>query len=147
MSIPMLFLALAMGAIISIYLPMITRTAQLLQSGPMANVPFFFVAFVSSVIIALATGSRAADFARTATLPPWLLTAGIMSAGMIIGSSFLVPRIGIGPFFVLLVSGQVLAGMVFGYFGLFGVTATPLTIGKIAGAAMVIAGVWLVTFK
>ncbi len=59
----------------------------------------------------------------------------------------LIPKIGIGTFFVLLVSGQVLAGMVFGYFGLFGVPATALTLGKLLGAAMVIGGVWLVTFR
>jgi transporter family-2 protein len=48
---------------------------------------------------------------------------------------------------VLLVSGQVLAGLVFGYLGLFGVAATSLTFGKIAGAVMVILGVWLATYK
>ena len=68
-------------------------------------------------------------------------------AAMIIGSSYLIPKIGIGTFFVLLVSGQVLAGMILGYFGLFGVPATALTLGKLLGAAMVIGGVWLVTFR
>ena len=140
-------LALFLGAIISIYLPMISQTARLLGSGPMANVPFFGIAFASSVVIALATGSRTEEFQKTASLPPWLLTAGIMSAGMIIGSSFLIPRIGLGAFFVLLVSGQVLAGLIFGNFGLFGVVASNLTAGKIAGALLVIAGVWLVTFR
>ena len=140
-------LALVLGAIISIYLPMITKTAQILGSGPMANVPFFGIAFMSSILIALAAGARTSDFGRTLSLPPALLTAGVMSAGMIIGSSFLIPKIGIGAFFVLLVSGQVLAGMVFGYFGLFGVAQTDLTLGKLAGAAFVIAGVWLVTFR
>lgn len=147
MTIPLALLAMALGAIISIYLPMITQTAKLMGSAPMANVPFFGIAFASSVAIALATGGRGADFAKIGTLPPWLLTAGVMSAGMIIGSSFLVPRIGIGAFFVLLVSGQVLAGMVFGHLGLFGAPATDLTIGKVAGAAMVITGVYLVTYK
>lgn len=147
MTIATLALALAMGALISIYLPMISRTAQLLGSGPMANVPFFGIAFVSSILIAIATGSRGDSFGRIASLPPWLLTAGIMSAGMIIGSSFLIPRIGLGAFFVLLVSGQVLAGLVFGYLGLFGVAPTEITFGKLAGAALVIAGVWLVTFR
>lgn len=66
---------------------------------------------------------------------------------MIIGSSYLIPKIGIGTFFVLLVSEQVLAGMVFGWFGLFGVPATALTFGKMLGAVMVIGGVWLVTFR
>ncbi|MEY1556559.1 DMT family transporter [Yoonia sp. R2331] len=147
MAIHLVFLALLMGAIISIYLPMISRTAQLLGSGPMANVPFFAIALLSSVVIAMATGARAAQFQKISTLPLWLLTAGVMSAGMIIGSSYLVPRIGIGAFFVLLVSGQVLAAMIFGYLGLFGVPASAMTWGKALGAVLVIAGVYLVTFR
>ncbi len=147
MAIHLVGLALLMGAIISIYLPMITQSAKILGSGPMANVPFFAVALISSVAIAIATGSRVEQFQRIGTLPIWLLTAGVMSAGMIIGSSFLIPKIGIGAFFVLLVSGQVLAGMAFGYFGLFGVPASALSLGKIVGALLVIVGVYLVTFK
>ena len=147
MALHLIGLALLMGAIISLYLPMISQTAKILGSGPMANVPFFAIALVSSVAIAIGTGSRGTDFQKISTLPLWLLTAGVMSAGMIIGSSYLIPKIGIGAFFVLLVSGQVLAGMIFGYFGLFGVPATALTFGKILGALFVIAGVYLVTFR
>lgn len=147
MVIGFFLLAMAMGAIISIYLPMITKTAQIMGSGPMANVPFFAIALLTSLVIAMGTGSRVADFGKTLALPPLLLTAGVLSAGMIIGSTFLIPRIGIGAFFVLLVSGQVLAGLVFGYFGLFGIPASDLSFGKIAGALLVIAGVWLVTFN
>ena len=147
MAVPMILMALAMGAIISIYLPKITQTAKILGSGPMANVPFFAVAFVTSLVIALASGARGETFQKIVAIPPILLTAGAMSAAMIIGSSYLIPKIGIETFFVLLVSGQVLAGMVFGWFGLFGVPATALTFGKVLGAAMVIGGVWLVTFR
>lgn len=147
MAIHLIGLALLMGAIISIYLPMISQTAKILGSGPMANIPFFAVALVSSIVIAISTGSRGGEFQKIGALPLGLLTAGVMSAGMIIGSSYLIPRIGIGAFFVLLVSGQVLAGMVFGYFGMFGVPASAMTTGKVLGALLVIAGVYLVTFK
>lgn len=147
MAIPMIFLALAMGAIISIYLPMVSATAKQLGSGPMANVPFFGVAFATSLVIAVASGARGAAFQKIGAIPPVLLTAGAMSAAMIIGSSYLIPKIGIGTFFVLLVSGQVLAGLAFGYFGLFGVPPTTMSFGKLMGAAMVIGGVWLVTFR
>lgn len=147
MALHLIFLALSLGAIISIYLPMISASAKVLGSGPMANVPFFAVAFLSSVVIAVATGARGADFAKVVAMPPMLFTAGVMSAGLIIGSSFLIPKIGLGAFFVLLVSGQVLAGMVFGYLGLFGAPPTTLTLGKVLGAGMVIGGVWLVTFR
>lgn len=147
MAIPNLGLALLMGTLLAIYLPMISRSATYLGSAPMANVPFFGVAFVSSILIAVTTGSRLEQFQRIGTVPWWLLTAGIMSACMIIGSTYLIPRIGIGLFVVLLVSGQIIAGMVFGYIGIFGVPATPLTVGKIIGAALIIAGVYLVTFR
>ena len=113
----------------------------------MANVPFFFVAFVSSIVIAIAAGHRLADFQKVSSLPVSLFTAGAMSAGLIIGSSFLIPRIGISAFFVLVVSGQVLAGLAFDYFGLFGAPASALSFGKILGAGLVIAGVYLVTFR
>lgn len=57
---------------------------------------------------------------------------------MIIGSGYLIPRIGLDAFFMLLVSGQVLAGLIS---GLFGVAASDLTSGKVAGALPVIARV------
>ena len=147
MSISLILLALTLGAIISIYLPMISQTARILGDAPLANVPFFGIAFVASIIIAAASGTRLSDYGKVMTIPPVLLTAGIMSAGLIIGSSYLVPRIGIGAFFVLLVAGQVLAAMVFGQLGLFGAPVTSLTFGKVAGAVLVVAGVWLVTYR
>lgn len=147
MTIPLILLALVLGAIVSIYFPMIAQSARILGSGPLANVPFFGIAFVASVVIALATGSRLPDVQKFGAIPLWLFSAGIMSAGLIIGSSFLIPRLGLGTFFVLLVSGQVLAGMVFGQLGLFGVAPSPMTAARLAGAAMVIAGVYLVTMK
>lgn len=147
MAIHLAALAVLMGAIISIYLPMITQSAIILGSAPMANVPFFAVALVSSIVITLASGSRVEQFQNIASLPIRLFSAGVMSAGMIIGTSFLIPKIGIGTFFVLAVSGQVLAGMVFGYLGLFGMPASAMSIGKLLGAVLVIAGVYLVTFK
>ena len=147
MTIPFLFLALGLGAFTAIYVPMIAKSASFVGSGPMANVPFFGMALISSIVIALVNGAKFADFARIPTIPPFLLTAGIMSAGLIIGTTFLVPRIGLSTLFVLLVSGQVLASMAFGYFGMFGTPPSPLTIGKVLGAAMVIGGVYLVTFK
>ncbi|MBT8454906.1 MAG: DMT family transporter [Rhodobacteraceae bacterium] len=147
MALQFIGLALLLGAIISIYFPMVSQMARVLGSGPMANVPFFGIAFVTSIAIAVATGSRAEQFQKIGSVPPWLLTSGVMSAGLIIGSSYLIPRLGLGAFLVLIVSGQVLAGMVFGYFGLFGAPETALSLGKIAGAFLVIAGIYLVTFQ
>jgi len=139
-----LALGLTLGAIVAIYFPMIAKSAQVLGSAPLANVPFFGIAFVSSVIIAFASGSRLADFGKFSQIPPILLSAGVMSAGLIIGSSFLIPKIGLGAFVVLLVAGQILAGLAFGQIGIFGIEPQQITIAKVAGAGLVITGVYLV---
>lgn len=147
MTFSYILLALGLGAIVSIYFPMIAQTAKILGSGPLANIPFFGIAFLTSILIAVFTGNRLSELQKASTVPVWLWTAGIMSAGLIIGSSFLIPRLGLGTFFVLLVSGQVIAGMLFGYLGMFGVPASAVSLGKISGAFLVIAGVYLVTFR
>ncbi|WP_298934643.1 hypothetical protein [uncultured Ruegeria sp.] len=48
---------------------MISKSAQILGSAPMANLPFFAIAFVSSVIIAFSSGSRLADFGKFTQIP------------------------------------------------------------------------------
>lgn len=147
MSISMIVFALLMGAMISVYLPMISQTAGILRSVPLANVPFFGIAFVASIVISIVTGRKGEDFSNIPSLPLWLLSAGVMSAAMVIGSSYLVPRIGINAFFVLMVSGQIIAGMVFSQFGLFGAPVSTISTTKIAGSIMVILGAYLVTYK
>lgn len=140
-------LAIVLGAAISIYMPMISQSSRILGSPIMGNVPFFFVALVTSVVISLFAGQRVADYARIVDVPWWMLLAGMVSALMIIGSSFLIPRIGTGAFFVMIVTGQILIGFVINQFGLLGVPAEPLNLVKALGGVLVIAGAALVTFS
>jgi transporter family-2 protein len=147
MTLGLIALGLFMGAVMSIYIPLISQSARVLGMAAMANVPFFFIAFVTSVVIAVGSGARGEHFARIPQVPLWQLSAGVMSAGMILGSVFLIPRVGIGAFFILAVSGQVLAGMLFSQLGLFGAPQTDITLAKVAGVGLVIAGVWLTTFR
>lgn len=147
MTIFNIFIALSMGAILAIYVPMISKSAQILGSGALANIPFFAIALVSSVLIAIGNGSRLGDLSKVTSVPPVLFLSGVMSACMIIGTSFLVPKIGIGALFVCLVSGQVLVGMFLGQLGLFGAPKVDMSVLKFLGALMVVAGVYLTTFK
>ena len=140
-------LAALMGATISLYVPMISRMSQIMGSPTMGNVPFFLVALLTSIVIALASGQRGPAFAKIGALPPWLLLSGVVSAVMIVGLSFLVPRIGTGALFVMMVAGQIVLGLVINQFGLLGVPAQPITAMKALGAALVIAGAAVTTFS
>jgi transporter family-2 protein len=141
-----ILLAMVMGAAISVYVPMIAQSARIMGSPVMGNVPFFAVAFVSSIVITGLSGVRVSDFSRISSVPMWLFAAGIVSAMMIVGTSYLVPRIGTGALFIGMVAGQIILGMVINQFGLLNVPVQPVTAMRALGAAMVIGGAAIVTF-
>lgn len=139
-------MAMGMGAVMSIYLPMIAQSARIMGAPVLGNLPFFAIALGTSVVMALATGQRPSALGKLADVPVWMLTAGILSALMIFGSSFLVPRIGTGALFVLLVAGQILVGMLINQYGLLGVPMQQASAIKLGGSVLVVAGAVLVTF-
>ncbi len=140
-----MLMAALMGAAISVYVPMIAQSARIMGAPVMGNVPFFAVAFVSSIIISGLFGVRYADYSKVTLVPGWLFLAGIVSAFMIVGTSHLVPRIGTGALFVAMVTGQIIFGLVINQFGLLNVPVQPITAMKALGAAMVIGGAVIVT--
>lgn len=146
MTFPYFLLSICMGAAVSIYLPMASQSSAIMGSPVLGNVPFFAVAFACSIVIALVAGYRPVDIWRVADVPAWLFLAGAVSAVMIIGAAFLVPRIGTGEFFVLLVTGQILIGAVISQFGFFNVPVQPITMTKAIGMVAVVGGAFLVSF-
>jgi transporter family-2 protein len=140
-----MLMAALMGAAISVYVPMIAQSARIMGAPVMGNVPFFAIAFVSSLIISGLFGVRYADYSKAMLVPSWLFLAGIVSAFMIVGTSYLVPRIGTGALFVAMVTGQIIFGLIINQFGLLNVPIQPITAMKALGAAMVIGGAVIVT--
>ncbi len=146
MTVAYFFLAVVMGAAVSIYIPMASQTSKIMGSPILGNVPFFAVAFASSIVIAVSSGYRPVDLERIRNVPLWLLLSGAVSAVMIIGASFLVPRIGAGAFFILLVTGQIVLGAFISQFGLFDVPQQPISLTRVVGILCVIVGAVLVSF-
>ena len=65
---------------------------------------------------------------RFGDVPVWMYMSGVMSGLMILGSAFLIPQIGSGPFFVLFVAGQIVTGVVIGHLGWFRLTPDAATL-------------------
>lgn len=139
-------LAVAMGAAISIYVPMISISARIMGAPAMGNVPFFFIAFVASMVIAATSTDLGTGLGKMGDVPKWMFIAGVVSALMIMGTSYLIPRIGTAALFVLMVAGQIIVAAVINQFGLLGVPAQPITPVKFAGSAAVLIGAVLVSF-
>jgi transporter family-2 protein len=131
--------AFLMGVILSVYLPMNSSASRYLGSSAAASATFFVVATITSILI-LILGGQYHSLAKIRTVPPYLHIAGIISAFFIVGTTFLIPKIGARTFFILLVSGQILMAMAISHFGILESPQDPITVKKTLGAVLVIAG-------
>ena len=139
--------AFAMGGIMATYLPVLSQSGRIVDSPILANVPFFLLGTLTSLVLALGMGNRGDDFARLKDVPPWMFLAGVVSGLMVLGSTILIPRIGPAAFFVLLVAGQIFTGALLSHFGLLGAAVSPINGLKVFGIVMVIAGAGIATFN
>lgn len=137
--------ALGLGVAFGLYLPLNSLTARVVGSPFLANIVFFGFGLITAMAVALLAGHRASDLARFAGVPWWMYLSGVLSGLMILGSAFLIPQIGPGPFFVLFIAGQVVTGAMIGHMGWFGLTIDPASLRTILGIGCVILGAWLVT--
>jgi bacterial/archaeal transporter family-2 protein len=71
-------------------------------------------------------------------------TGGIFGAIYIAISILLLPRLGATIVVALIVLGQMIGAMLFDHFALLGVPENPITLTRLAGAALLIAGVVLI---
>ena len=81
----------------------------------------------------------------TASRIPWFAWSGGVFGAIFIGLGiFLVPQLGAATFFALLIAGQMFGSIAFDHFGLLGVPVHPVSAVRLAGAALLVAGVVLI---
>ena len=123
----------------SIYLPMNSSVSRYLGSSIAANVTFFLVAFITSLLILFFSGETGAVY-RFRQVPVYLYLTGFISAFIVLGTTFLIPYLGARKFFILLIAGQVGMAIVVSHFGILESPPDPVSARKLAGAVLVIAG-------
>jgi transporter family-2 protein len=128
-----------MGTIMSIYLPMNSAVSRYIGSPITANISFFLVALFASILIFLVFGNFETVY-NVAAVPPYLYLTGFISAFIVLGTTFLIPKIGARKFFILLISGQILMAIVVSHLGALESPKDMITLKKVIGALFVIAG-------
>lgn len=97
-------------------------------------------------VVALVAQEKWGDLGQIVHAPWWQLTGGAMGALFVFGTTLLAPRLGFAVMLALIVGGQVLASLAFDHVGLLGVPVRELTMPRVVGALLTIAGVVLVNF-
>jgi transporter family-2 protein len=97
---------------------------------------------VMAVVALLARESwgYAHDFLHS---PWWLWLGGFFGAMYVVVSILFLPRLGAATLFALLVTGQMIASLLFDQFGLFGLAQRSIDPGRTLGALLLVVGVVL----
>lgn len=76
---------------------------------------------------------------------PWLFVAGgVLGGSYVTITIILIPRLGAAAVMAFLVSGQLLAGLLLDRIGFLGMAMREISIGRIAGALLLVAGALLI---
>ena len=107
-----------------------------------ASVILFALALLIAVAGAVATGSLG-QVRLTGTIPFQFYLGGTFVAFYVIAVTIIAPRFGVGNaiFFVLL--GQLVSAATIDHFGLFGAMRSAIDVKRVAGIALMVAGVYL----
>jgi len=140
-------------------LPIIAGVAMSIQSGINAQLRVaiqhpLLAAFISFIGGTLALGILLL-FSKQ-TIPGMTVYSGIewykfiggfLGAFIVFVALISVQEIGASNMFVLIVAGQLLTAVMMDHFGILGMRTNPISIQKILGILLVIAGAWLVNRK
>ncbi|MBX3477043.1 MAG: DMT family transporter [Brevundimonas sp.] len=143
---PMIFFIVAIvlaGGATALQAPTNARLMAAVGSPVNAAFVSFAVGTVALGVLALMMQARP-DVAAARALPWWAWVGGLYGAIFVVAATWGVPRLGVALTITLMVAGQLLIGLILDHFGAFGVPRQPMNLGRLAGAALVIAGVVMV---
>jgi transporter family-2 protein len=106
------------------------------------NALFWCIGAAVAVAIGM-FGWRQGALTPLSEVNPVLLTAGAIGACLVFGIAWLIPQMGAGNVMIALLAGQVIGGLIMSHFGWLGSPVQPITIMKMAGAALMFTGVIL----
>jgi len=115
---------------------------------PVAAACVSFIAGSIVLIIASVVMSRVGGVSLNFRAPaPWLFVAGgILGAIFVTTTVVLTPRLGAAALMAFLVSGQLVAGLFIDRIGLFGLAVREISVGRVAGAMLLLLGAMMIRF-
>jgi len=144
MKVYLICLMLVLGFVLTLHLSMNGQVFSILKNPRMANAIFWIIGALTAIIIGL-TDWDPTVFTRLKDVPIWLFTAGVMGGCLVFGISWTIPKLGAGPAICLMIAGQMITGLIFSHFGILGSPVEPISMAKVGGAVLLLAGALIVT--
>jgi transporter family-2 protein len=101
---------------------------------------------LSALIVLILLFPQTADFKQIPGLSNWYLyLGGLLGVAILAAPIFLIPRIGATSTLTGIVLGQLFLAIVIDHFGLFGLPRMAISLERILGGILLVAGAYLVT--
>lgn len=104
----------------------------------------FFVGTIALLVAVLAAREGTPTIAGLSGAPWWAWAGGFLGAFYVAASIILTPRLGAVTTIGFIISGQVLASIILDQFGLLNLPVHPITLPRLGGAVLVVAGAIIV---
>lgn len=140
----LILLALVAGALLPLQGAANTRLSEAFESPVLAALVSFAIGTAALFLYALLSGVSFSSLAGGRNVPLATWTGGLFGAFFVAVSVILISRLGVAATFGLVVAGQMAFTIVVDHFGLFGIEPRPVSIPRVAGIALITAGVVLI---
>ena len=110
-----------------------------------ASVPFFIISLITTLFIFFLSADYRTIY-KIKNMPAYLFLPGFAAALIVLGTTYLIPRIGARKFFILVITGQILMALIINHFGILESPKDPITQKKLLGALLIVVGAVLSTF-
>jgi bacterial/archaeal transporter family-2 protein len=140
-------LPLALAVVAGFFMSVQAPTNAILGKASGSAVVAAFISFLIGTlalgaVVAAGPGRLLAPELRAVPWYAWL--GGLYGAFFVAMAAFGAPRIGIGPLLTAAIAGQLIGAIVLDHYGLLGLARQPVSPEKLAGAALVLIGAFMV---
>ncbi|GAA3547932.1 DMT family transporter [Zobellella aerophila] len=139
--------ALVAGALIPFQSASNAALGRALGHPLWATVVSLVVSLLVVLPVLLAMRAPAPSFGQALQMPAWIWTGGIVGVFYLTATLMLAPRLGATGLMVCVMAGQMMAALVIDQFGLMGLAARPINLGRTAGVMVMVVGMCLVIFS
>lgn len=144
MKVHLLVLTILLGVVLAVHLSMNGKVGSVIGNPRVADALFWCIGALAAVAIGV-SGWQSGALTPLKQVHPLLLTAGAIGACLVFAIAWLIPEVGAGPVMITLLVGQIVGGLVLSHFGWLGSPVQPVTLMKIIGVTLMIAGTVLAT--
>lgn len=137
-------LALAAGVSVAVQQVLNGALRTALGSPAWAGFVSYVAGLLTMIVVLFVLGERLPSWKAVADTPWWAWSGGVLGGVFILLMILLLPSLGAATLIALVVAGQMAIAITLDHFGAFGLASHPVSISRLAGAALLIAGVVLI---